>query len=99
MLKTQCFRAKKISGEQRCFTADSHWNNTVHSLIFHFWIALIQRKLELISSETALNNVKFLFRADYLWNFNQRLSELNASGSQKILKMNKSQEILKMNKL
>ena len=53
-LKTQCFRAKKISSELCWFRADSTWNNAFQRWNFQLWTPLILRKSELISSETAL---------------------------------------------
>ena len=82
-LKTLCFRAKKISTEQRWFRADSHWNGAD---VFQFWTALNQRKTELISADvfhilwiSAENCQKFetaLFSADYLWDFNMGSSPI-----------------------
>ena len=53
-LKTQCFRATKISDEHHWFRTDSLWNSPPLSWILQFWTDMNQRKSELISSETAL---------------------------------------------
>ena len=72
-LKIPCFRAKKISAEQRWFSLEQRW-------ILQFWTALIQRKSELISAdvfhilwistEKRQNSETALLSADYLWDFN-----------------------------